>query len=239
MRALFADLRRESALAFTLIELLVVIAIVAILAAIAFPAAKSWLSSAAEARAFSNLRQIGGLLFNYAADNSNRLPFVEAAGNKETGEVYGWFQGNLAVYMGVQFDPKKTYWLPEMFYDPTLRRPGEHPYGSLGVNRSLILRKSDLPAGSRGTLLSSIQNPSRKVIVSSAADPGLPNLKGSWYFDGVGFADTGVGGGGWHCYPEPRYGGKAGCLFADGHVEKLDVQGMDVATRRRHFTPDR
>ena len=231
--------RRKSAHAFTLIELLVVIAIIAIVAAIAFPAAKSWLGSAAEARALSNLRQIGVLLFNYAADNSNRLPFVEAAGNKETGEVYGWFQGNLAVYMGVKFDPKKTYWLPEIFYDPTLRRPGEHPYGSLGVNRSIILRKSDLPAGSRGTLLSSIQSPSQKVIVSSAADPGLPNLKGSWYFDGIGFATTGVGGGGWHCYPDPRYGGKAGCLFADGHVEKLDVKNMkDEATRRRHFTLD-
>ncbi len=216
-----------------------VISIIAILAAIAFPSAKRWLGSAAESRALSNLRQIGVVLFNYAADNANRLPISYTADNPKTGDVQGWFQGDLAVYMGVRYDPKNTYWLPEIFYDPTLVRPGEHPYGSLGVNWSIVLQKSDLPLGSRGTPLVSIQNPSQKVIVSSATHPVFPHVKGSWYFDGVGFAETGVGGGGWHAYPDPRYGGKAGCLFADGHVEKLDVVAMDVAARRRYFTPSR
>jgi lysine 2,3-aminomutase len=31
---------------------------------------------------------------------------------------------------------------------------------------------------------------------------------------------------------------KAGCLFADGHVEKMDLNNMDQGTRRRHFTLD-
>ena len=35
--------------------------------------------------------------------------------------------------------------------------------------------------------------------------------------------------------PDPRYGGKAGALFADGHVERLDVKNMDSATRRKYF----
>jgi prepilin-type processing-associated H-X9-DG protein len=39
--------------------------------------------------------------------------------------------------------------------------------------------------------------------------------------------------------PDPRNAGKAAALFADGHVEKLDVKNMkDEATRRRHFTLD-
>ncbi len=39
-------------------------------------------------------------------------------------------------------------------------------------------------------------------------------------------------------YPDPRNGGKAAALFADGHVENLDVKNMDQVQRRRYFILD-
>ena len=61
------------------------------------------------------------------------------------------------------------------------------------------------------------------------------NNSGGWSFDGEAFVKQGM-----NCpdYIDPRHGGKAACLFADGHVEKLDVKNMDEATRRNYFTPD-
>jgi prepilin-type processing-associated H-X9-DG protein len=39
-------------------------------------------------------------------------------------------------------------------------------------------------------------------------------------------------------HPDPRNGGGAASLFADGHVEKLDVKSMSRATRQRYFVLD-
>jgi len=39
-------------------------------------------------------------------------------------------------------------------------------------------------------------------------------------------------------HPAPRNNGGAASLFADGHVEKLDVKSMDRATRQRYFVLD-
>jgi prepilin-type N-terminal cleavage/methylation domain-containing protein/prepilin-type processing-associated H-X9-DG protein len=228
-----AELRPRSAPAFTLIELLVVIAIIAILAAVAFSTGKSWLNSAKEARALSNLRQIGATTFSYVAENNGRLPLGV------TDNYTGYFGKTLAIYSGWTDEYGKR--LPDIFYDPTLDRSVEHGWGSLGVNWSIVLKEEYCRAlyqHTNGIPLARIPSPSKKVIVSSATHPVFPKTKGSWYFDGGGFAQTGLGGAGWHAYPEPRYSGKAGCLFADGHVEKLDVKNMDVATRRRHFTLD-
>jgi type II secretory pathway pseudopilin PulG len=51
-----------------------VIAIIAILAAIAFPVAKSSMLSAKSAESVSNLRQIGVMVASYATENNNRIP---------------------------------------------------------------------------------------------------------------------------------------------------------------------
>jgi prepilin-type processing-associated H-X9-DG protein len=61
------------------------------------------------------------------------------------------------------------------------------------------------------------------------------NSSGGWSFDGEAFVKQGM-----NCpdYIDPRHVGKAACLFADGHVEKLDVKNMDETTRRKYFTPD-
>jgi len=59
---------------FTLIELLIVIAIIAVLGGIAYPVSMSMIGKSREAACLGNLRQIGGGLQGYLADNNNRLP---------------------------------------------------------------------------------------------------------------------------------------------------------------------
>jgi len=64
---------------FTLIELLVVIAIIAILAAILLPVLTSAQASAYKVQCASNLRQWGGAINLYAADNKNFFPDLTSA----------------------------------------------------------------------------------------------------------------------------------------------------------------
>ena len=226
---------KKSPRAFTLVELLVVIAIVGGLAALVVPAVKNGMNSGKQAKGLSNLKQIGALALTYAADNGGRLPL----GYTEPG-FYPTFGHTLAMYSGwVDANGKR---LPDIFYDPAVKPDRDNGWGSLGVNISIVLRQQycvALYGHANGISLTSIPNPSTKVIVASATDPGIKDkCDGSWYFDGGGFAQTGVGGGNYFAYPDPRYGGKAGCLFADGHVEKMDLNNMNQVTRRRHFTLD-
>jgi prepilin-type processing-associated H-X9-DG protein len=216
-----------------------VIAIVVLLAAFAFPAINSAMLSAKSAESLSNLKQTGVLVANYAAENNNRLPLA----------VY-WpssyvFQNILSDYFP---DLKKTpynssakLYLSKIFYDPVLKGKNEHPWGSFGVNSAVLLdndrflKKFGHNSGNDrglGVPLQSIPNPSQKVIYLSAIEPGWAS---SWGTDGEVFARKGFD----PSYgPDARYGGKAGALFADGHVEKLDVKNMDEAKRRALFTLD-
>lgn len=230
--SLFADLRRESAPAFTLIELLVVIAIIAILAAFAFAVGQGALRSSSAAKALSNVKQTGVILATYTADNNNHLPL--SSGDWANGEI-SWFQPLLADYAGLKLDWGKPYFLPDIFYDPSVGKGRQHPFGSFGVNTSIVLDRISCRnrfGHTKGISLLSIPSPSRKVVYCSARENGWDS---TWYLDGNGFAQKGFDE---KSGPDPRNGGGAAALFADGHVEKLDVKNMDRATRRQLFLLD-
>ena len=217
--------------AFTLTELLVVIAIVGGLAALTIPGIKSASNSAKSAAALSNLKQTGVLVANYATENNNRLPLSA-------------YWPSLYVFQNILADAfpelkKAPYnsaaqlYLPAIFYDPVLKGKNEHPWGSFGVNSAVLLDSNRYPGGNAqgvGMPATMILTPSQKVIVCSAIEAGRAS---SWGMDGDTFVQKGFD----PTYgPDPRYGGKAGALFADGHVEKLDVKNMDQATRKKYFT---
>jgi prepilin-type N-terminal cleavage/methylation domain-containing protein/prepilin-type processing-associated H-X9-DG protein len=223
--------------AFTLVELLVVIAIVAGLAALVVPAVKGGINTAKSAKAVSHLQQIGGLVGNYAAENNNQLPYAAVWGRIFSGQLV-YFSRSLAegtipgfVYEKPPQTKKRP--LPTIFYDPILEsnpRP-QHSMGAFGVNSSII--PGVWSDAERPTSLNNISRPSQKVIMGSM-NSTTGNNSGGWSFDGEVFTKQGMSS---PDYLDLRHGGKAACLFADGHVEKLDVKGMDQATRQLYFTP--
>jgi prepilin-type N-terminal cleavage/methylation domain-containing protein/prepilin-type processing-associated H-X9-DG protein len=224
---------KKSPRAFTLVELLVVIAIVGGLAVLVVPAIKSATVSARSTEALSNLKQTGVLVGSYAAENNNRLPL-----SAYWPSMYV-FQNIMADYLPelkkTPYNSAAKLYLPKIFYDPVLKGKNEHPWGSFGVNSAVILDSNDYKGGSAqgvGMPFAMIPTPSQKVIVCSAIEGSWAS---SWGFNGNTFVQKGFD----PTYgPDPRYGGKAGALFADGHVERLDVKNMDSATRKKHFTLD-
>jgi len=224
--------------AFTLTELLVVIAIVGSLAALVIPAVKSGLSAAKSAQAVSNLKQVGVLVMNFAAENNNQLPYAAVWGKIFGGSLV-YFSRSLSeatvpgfVYgKSPQTDVRP---LPKIFYDPILdsnARPS-HEMGSFGVNASII--PGVWSEAEKPTYLHSILRPSQKVIMGSI-NSNTGSKSGGWMFSGEDFVNQGMGS---PTYLDPRNGGKAACLFADGHVEKLDVKNMDQPTRQKYFILD-
>ncbi len=225
---------------FSLLELLVVILMVIVLATIIFTATRAATRAADTAKAISNLKQTGILAMSYAADNNNRFPLSSTSWDSMNQGRIAWFQGDLAFHGGLQTDWTKSHFLPEIFYDPTLERQREHPWGSFGVNTSIILDETACRfrfGNTLGTPLTSIGNPTRKVIYCSAsAGMNSGRFDSSWYFNGANFVQQGMSPSIEH--PDPRNSGGAASLFADGHVEKLEVKSMNRATRQRYFVPD-
>jgi len=225
---------RNTARGFTLIELLVVIAIIAILAALAFPLGSRMIAEGHKGKATSNLRQIGALMASYAADNNNCLPVLIRWGNEDA----TWLQRVLSESAGLPIKPAKDLErrLADIFYDPALGKDS-HPYGDFGGNQAIISDYNPwLPgsnANARGTPLSSIGTPSKKVLMASAKIPSGVPCKGSWYFQGKEWAASGTA----EAMPDARHGGKALCLFVDGHTEALDTTKMSASERRAYFLP--
>jgi prepilin-type N-terminal cleavage/methylation domain-containing protein/prepilin-type processing-associated H-X9-DG protein len=221
---------------FTLPEMLVVIAIIAILGFILFSAAQKMIASGKTAKATANLRQIGALMASYTADNNNCLPVLVHWDNYDK----TWWQRVLSESAGLPVkDPGKDLErrLVDCFYDPALGK-GTHPYGDFGGNQAIMVDYNPWDpasaANKTGPRLASIGTPSKKVLVASAKIPSGVPCKGSWYFQGREWAAAGTA----EAMPDARHGGKALCLFADGHTEALDVIKMDSAERRKYFLRD-
>ena len=219
---------------FTLVELLVVVSIIGLLAALAVPATQKAFASGRTGKATGNLRQIGVLLNTYASENNNFLPPLI-----RWNDIDGtWWQRVLSDSAGLPVKPEMPNLgkrLVEAFYDPILIK-GSHPYGDFGGNQAIIQDYNPWVPGSdvnaKGISLGAIGLLSKKVVVASAEIPSGVPCKGSWYFQSEWISQGSSFGG---AKPSARHGGKALCLFADGHVEALDTQNMSSADRRKYF----
>jgi len=232
------DCRSAAGQGFTLAEMLVTIVVIVVLGAITFSGGRSAINSARSAEAVSNLKQTGALVANYAADNNNLLPH-SAVWSKIFGGGLVFFSRSIAEATVPDFFYAKAPYpnerpLPEIFYDPCLKGDPrkQHSMGAFGVNRSIV-RDAWFDNEPKTSLLN-IPRASQKVIFCSVASKGASD-SGGWLLTGEDFATRGMSV---ETYPDPRNGGKAAALFADGHVENLDVKNMDQMQRRRYFTLD-
>lgn len=229
--------------AFTLIELLTVVAIIAVLAALLVPAVNSAMGNARSAKGISNLRQIGQLAALYSTDHGGLLPPQRdwSSGGGEP-SVLSFFQNYLRLSANlptVGQDFSMSPWLPEIFYDPTVKKGPQHPWGSFGVNNAIILSVYDCYGKygqTNGIPLVRINRPARKVIACSARDVPNSYWKSSWYFSGPEWVNNGAAYQG--TSPDPRHGGRTASLFADFHVELLDTDSMTLAQRQDYFLLD-
>jgi prepilin-type N-terminal cleavage/methylation domain-containing protein/prepilin-type processing-associated H-X9-DG protein len=229
--------------AFTLIELLTVIAIIAVLAALLFPTVNRAMGEARSAKGISNLRQVGVLAFSYAADNNQQLP-VQINDWPDYGAppTARFFQNYLRMNANLPPVGEDLYtspWLPEIFYDPAVKKGRQHPWGCFGVNDEIIVNawRCNVRYGQpNGIPLAAISRPSRKVIVCSAKEsaPGIW-WHSSWSVGTAAWVNGGTLVGG---VPDPRHGGRTASLFADGHIDLLDTDSMTRAERADLFLLD-
>jgi len=232
---------RNRAPAFTLVELLVVVSIIGLLAALAVPVTQKAIAAGKTGKASSNLKQIGTLINTYASENGNRLPRLKEQSIGDSPENYRFFQNYLRLNAGIAYNADEwkkkkdhSYWLPDIFYDPTIKKELNHQWGSFGANNAFMLEAGDrFPDG---TPLAAINPLSGKVLVASAKPPSKGLSKKEWYFEGKQFVIRGTNSS--YNQPDPRFGGKALCLFADGHVEALEIGKMDSSERERYFIQD-
>ena len=228
---------------FTLVELLVVVvAILGLLAGLLIPVTQKAIAAGKTGKATGNLRQVGILMNSYIPENNNRLPIAIASNwNQFHVTNMPFFQNLLRIHagQGVRGDPLVDPWLPDIFYDPAVKKGKQHLFGCYGVNDAIVLRNDDcvrvFGQGS-GVPIHAISPLSGKVVMTSAKDGPGSRWGSSWYINGRDWIQQGTNS--QSPAPDARHGGKALCLFADGHVEALDILKMNSADRTKYFQQD-
>jgi prepilin-type N-terminal cleavage/methylation domain-containing protein/prepilin-type processing-associated H-X9-DG protein len=196
---------------FTLIEILVVVAILAILAALSFPVYRAARSASAAAKCVGNLKQIYHLSTVWGLDNEGYIPQAR------------WFDENL---------PK--------------------PYTNL-VKYGLTKEMTICPASG---LNSPTYGISSKIV--TGADDGTQWGKGDYLYYSRGkyklglvsprsiiFAETGKGSptsltGFYLAAPEysaTPHSGRGNVVYADGHIEKLELKDMKLPANWTYGLP--
>jgi prepilin-type N-terminal cleavage/methylation domain-containing protein/prepilin-type processing-associated H-X9-DG protein len=191
--------------AFTLVEVLIVIAIILILGALAVPALSSVRERAAIAQSSQNLRQLGLLTQQYAADNNGYLPVRDFGPNVNLNWTY-------ALYPLAYNKPFPSFMPFEtginlkgtIFHSPVMKSEEGSPLRSYGINGylaadSLVI---NLLPDNRMKLVS-IVRPTATVLFGDSRNKsdlsaGQPNTVGK---------------------PQFRNNGRALLCFVDGHVE--------------------
>lgn len=227
---------------FTLVELLVVVAILGLLAGLLIPVTQKAIAAGKTGKATGNLRQVGVLMNSYLSENNNRIT-VSIVTNWPTFELTNipFCQNLLRIHGGFpsKGNPETDPWLPEIFYDPATKGR-KHLWGCFGVNDAIMLNDRDCQrvfGTKNGVPISAISPLGGKILMASAIDPGLgETYKSSWMIDGRDWIRQGTNSS--RPKPDARHGGKALCLFADGHVEALDVKKMSAADRVKYFQQD-
>lgn len=225
-----------------MVELLVVVAIIGLLAALAIPATQKAIATGKTGKATGNLRQIGVLMNSYISENNNRLPVINVTNWQQYPLTnIPFFQNQLRMLAGqaVRGNPNVDTWLPEIFYDPAVKKGRQHLWGCFGVNDAIVL-SGDITIRvfgyDSGVPIHAVSPLSGKVVMASAKDVPGSRWGSSWMIDGRDWIRQGTNS--QRPAPDARHGGKALCLFADGHVESLDVSRMSPADRVKYFQQD-
>ncbi|AHF94103.1 hypothetical protein OPIT5_05245 [Opitutaceae bacterium TAV5] len=218
------SIRAHSLPAFTLIELLTVITIIGILAAIIIPTVGKVRESAARTTCISNLRQIGVTHLLWASDHKNIIPMAWQAGRKSN-SVYGSDWWHWSYYLRGYFSES-----PASATNPNSGKILQSPLvlraaGRTWAENTYVRLKHDNQANATDSdlNLSSLSAPSQHLIQLTGNLQANGTLTATIRYDNI------AGTGGFF-----GYGGRANCLFADGHVASLrrDQITLEMCTRQ-------
>lgn len=197
---------------FTLVELLIVVAIIGILVALFLPSMRSAMDTSLSAKCESQLRQIGGAAFLYAADHSGKMmPYASMTDPAASGVTY--WPGLLGPYLT---PPQSGYVYSKIFRCPADKRPRatNQPmytdFGLAGLNGILFGICSPITGklryspywNDRAPNLANIPNLSKVMMISDN------DFSYWWSVDLI--ADP--------LKQSFRHKNGINCVFADGHV---------------------
>jgi prepilin-type N-terminal cleavage/methylation domain-containing protein/prepilin-type processing-associated H-X9-DG protein len=218
---------------FTLVEVLVVVAIIAILAAILIPVGKSMMEKGNSAMCINNLRQIGGAIQQYSADNDGFFPYSAGPSyeGKSTSHPFSGWQAPLAYYLGTgQLSPFTIYKSQASYDNPTARHPFNCPscktaFRTYTANKYAM---GFLPSGATSPYPrrkpTAFLRPSQLIVIADSATVDGQVTANSGAFDDTNYQTT-IG---------TRHSGKANALFADFHIEAIDRATIDPAKNIKH-----
>lgn len=208
--------------AFTLIELLIVMVIIGVLSVLIFSGVNHAREAARSATCMSNLKQLGGALLLYAAENQNKLIPLQPATNPDTGKrppiwtvqlaragyLTSWNgQGDAPCGTGVWACPSCAF--------------TSYTHGGYGVvEGAIFVYEENKPTGvsDTGSLrLSRIADPANTWLVGDAYQKSDEPNK-SWYAiwsKPERWTEHG---------PAARHNGKVNVCMVDGHVESLTIE---------------
>ncbi len=191
--------------AFTLLEMLVALAILVVLAALIGAGLSSAQERGAIAQSSKNLRQLGLLAQQYAAENNGFLPVRDFSPNL----AFNWSH---ALYPMAYDNKPFPGWVPTdtganlkgtIFYSPVMKSEEGSPLRSYGINTYLTRTpRLNLEPDNR-LRLSSLERPAATLLFADARNgsdlgAGAPNTPRKIQF---------------------RNNGRALMCFVDGHVE--------------------
>ena len=219
--------------AFTLVELLVVIAILAVLAAIAIPVLGGMAEKGNSVKCVNNLRQIGGAIQQYSAENNGFFPYSSGPSYEGKGDSYTFslWQAPLAYYLGIgQLSPSTRYTSMASYDNPTAKHPFNCPscktkFRTYTANKYAM---GYLPSGATSPYPRrkpiAFLRPSQLIVITDSQTLDGQVTANTRQFDDKNY-QTIIG---------TRHSGKANALFADFHIEAIDRTKIDPAKNIKH-----
>jgi prepilin-type N-terminal cleavage/methylation domain-containing protein/prepilin-type processing-associated H-X9-DG protein len=238
---------------FTLIELLVVIAIIAILAALLFPVFAQARAKARQTACFSNLRQLGAAIMQYAQDYDERLPMASYPGpNPGTPRPVPYWQYLIDPYVRAGFPDRgnlsanrrlSVFVCPEFgkTADGTTTDFASNSYASNGTVMQVYWETIDARPRDAISSLAALQFPASVVLLAPHRGD-CPATAGN---DGNrGFITTQTQCQRGYVVARVRHSGGANFLLCDGHVKwyrapvPYDAVSTSGAVYQRSMNPN-
>lgn len=211
---------------FTLLELLAVIAVVAILATLLFPKVQAMIASGQSTKCMANLRQIGGALASYAADNNGKI-LPRSASDVPVSEPQGWPR---RLHSQGYIDNPEVFYCPSFF--PRNSREATKPISG-DASQTYGMRAWALP----GVRLSNVgggMNYHKSVSAVSSPSSFFIVADSVWTSSDWNSQGYGITPGNSSQRVHLRHQKRANTLFLDGHVEAKPAEYFETLHLPEH-----